>query len=70
MAFVQQPRQPTDGAISVFRLPGDKVSIGVVDDGREFAIPMSEHNAARVLGALALLLGVRLNAQDAKGIRY
>lgn len=72
MAFKQAERLPTDGRVEVSLPPAHpgliRVSVDDADDtGGSFLI--SEYNASRVLCGLALLLGIRINAQDAKGIK-
>jgi len=63
--FVQAERQPGDGAIEVYRHNADTI---LVAHGGEVLL-VSEYNAARILAALALVLGVRLNREDAKAIK-
>ncbi len=71
MAFKQAERLPSDGPVSVTQSNVDGTVIVSVDDEHETGgfIKLSPYNASRVLSGLALLLGIRLNAQDAKGIK-
>lgn len=63
--FVQSERKPGDGRISVEREVGDQILISHDVD----SLVVSEYNASRILAALALILGVRLNREDEKALR-
>lgn len=76
--FVQAERRPTDGAIHITRVDhhqgSGEDSILIGHEGTPLAcngesITLSEYNAARVLAGLAVILGVRLNREDAKRIK-
>lgn len=69
MPYKQPPRSPHDGAIGVDRITGGKLVISVETNGDTQSVICSEYNASRILGALAVILGVRLNSQDAKSIK-
>lgn len=68
--FKQAPRTERDGPFTI-HWPGDDgtVIISVTDNGAEQTIRMSEYNAARLLGGLALVLGVPLSARVSKAIK-
>lgn len=63
--FVQGSRQPGDGAIWVHRHNEGNILIAHADK----MLLVSEYNAARILASLALILGVRINREDAKAIK-
>lgn len=69
MAYQQPPRADHDGPVTVRRLEADGIRIAVTTNGTTEAIECSEYNASRVLGTLAVLLGVRIVPADAKGIK-
>jgi hypothetical protein len=69
MSDLQPPRQPCDGAVSVNLSPDDEVIVNVTPNGNEQAIVMSEYNAWRVFGMLALVLGVSLPRKIANSIK-
>jgi hypothetical protein len=66
----KQPlRGPGDGPVDVCRAPKDHIAISVTTNGEQQGIVMSEYNAWRVFGLLALLLGVRLSDKVSKAIK-
>lgn len=67
--FKQADRLPADGAVRVAVCGEQHLTIEVTNDGRVESIMVSEFNASRVLAMLSLLLGVRLDKTDAKGIK-
>lgn len=67
--FKQADRAPEDGPMSVTR-EGKKIRIAVTTGGTEESILVTEYNAARVLGALSLLLEAPLSKQVAKAIKF
>lgn len=70
MAFVQAARLDTDGMVHVTRLESEgKLMLSVVDDGTEHTVVMSEFNAARAFGMLALMLGISLPKATGKAIK-
>lgn len=66
----QPPRQPGDGPINIAVPREGYVTITVTTDGQEEAITMGEHNAWRVFGSLALLLGIPLSAKVGEAIKF
>lgn len=61
MSFEQAPRRPEDGSVSILRAHDQELLlVKVTHDGQEQTIVMSEYNAARVFGMLALMLGIEL----------
>lgn len=68
-AFRQQPRREADGPVAIDRDANDMLVISATTAGEQRAIRVSEYNASRLLGMLALMLGVRLNPTDAKAIK-
>ena len=69
MNFKQPPRGPADGGMHVAYINDDTLVIAVDHAGDAQSLILSEYNASRVVAALALLLGIRLNSQDAKAIK-
>lgn len=80
--FEQAYRLPTDGPVSVSRTPtpqpgGSKADLiqiyhqgpDLMKESENCSIQLSEYNAARVLVMLSVILGVRLNREDAKRIQ-
>lgn len=67
--FKQAERLPADGPINVGITDGDRIMIAVTNGEQHSMIVMSEYNASRVMAALSMILGVRINAVDAKAIR-
>lgn len=67
-------RKPTDGAVSVERIFGNDpvadLALAVVTDGTEQRITMSEHNAWRAFGMLAVMLGIPLPKDIGKAIKF
>lgn len=69
MADGKQPdRGPDDGPISVNRI-GEALVITARQGALETRCEMSEYNAWRVFGCLAVMLGVRLPAKIGKAIK-
>jgi hypothetical protein len=69
MSEIQQPpREPCDGQVSVNRHK-DELCISVTHNGQDQGLVMSEYNAWRVFGMLAMLLGVSLPKKIAKAIK-
>lgn len=65
---LQQPaRSPVDGPIAVRRI-GDVIIIEAKQGGIETRVEMSEYNAWRAFGCLALMLEIPLSPQVAKAI--
>jgi hypothetical protein len=58
--LVMPGRLLTDGPVSVRRGGTRDIQVSVVNAGHESAIEMSEHNAWRLFGSLALMLGIPL----------
>jgi len=77
VAYVQPPRDKADGPLGAERFPKTmgtfggvgRIQLHVETCGEDESIVCSEHNAARLLVALAMVLGVRINAADLKGIK-
>lgn len=65
----QPERGPLDGPVSVNRY-GDAFVITAKQGALETTCEVSEHNAWRLFGLLALMLGVSLPTKIAKGIRF
>ena len=70
MAFKQAPRTPIDGPMGVNRIDNDTLVVNVTHNGEEQSLVMSEHNAARVFGGLALMLGITLPSTLGKAIKF
>ncbi len=69
MSFKQADRHPDDGPISVNKLEGGRISVTVSNGSEMGQLIMSEYNASRVVGALSLLLGIRINVEDSKRLK-
>ena len=69
MAFVQAPRSDTDGPVSVKRPDDGFVVVEVTSAGKVESILMSEYNASRVFGMLAVMLGIPLSRDVGKAIK-
>lgn len=69
MDFVQAPRRPEDGAISVSRVEPGMLRLSVVTDGQEETITLSEYNAARIFAGIALMLHIPLGRAVGKAIK-
>lgn len=67
--FVQAPRQPTDGPVAINRNDDDSLTIVATTDGIDGSIRVSEYNAARLFGMLALMLGIDLPSSLGKAIK-
>ncbi len=67
--FQQQARQPGDGQVAVQAMGNGRLALCVDDADGNFAVFMSEHNAARVVALLATYLRIRLNPKDANNIK-
>lgn len=69
---IQPERTPKCGAMSVQRGFSDDevITITCTHDGQETHVVMSEFNAWRVFGTLALILGIKLSSKIAKGIKF
>ena len=67
--FKQAERTAEDGPMSVTR-EGKKIRIAVATGGVSESILVTEYNAARVLGALALILEAPLSKSVAKAIKF
>lgn len=67
----QAPRTAVDGPVGVKRvLVGSReLYVDVTHDGKLQQIVMSEHNAARLCGMLAMMLEIELPAKIAKEIK-
>jgi len=63
-------RDADDGAVEVRREPGGKIAIVIEHVNVSEALRMSPHNAWRVFGMLAVMLGIPLPAKIAKAIRF
>lgn len=68
--FKQAPRLSTDGAVSVSRTRDDHIQMACETAGVTASLIASEHNASRLLGMLALMLGVKISKADAKEIKF
>ena len=64
----QPERKPWDGPVEVLRV-GDYISVSATDQATKSTIMMSEYNAWRVFGMLAVILGVPLPKYIAKAIK-
>jgi hypothetical protein len=64
------PRVSGDGAISVRRPEPGRLLISVIDDGNECNVDVSDHNAWRLFGMLAFMLGIKLPDSIAKAIKF
>lgn len=64
----QPERKPWDGPIKVQRI-GDYISISVEQNSEAQGMKISEYNAWRVFGMLAVILGVPLPKYIAKAIK-
>ena len=63
-------RQPTDGPVRVARLlDGRLMEISVETDGVTGTLALSEHNAWRVFGMLALMLEIPLPPRIGEAIK-
>jgi hypothetical protein len=62
-------RQPGDGAVSASRPVPDKLAVTVTTDGKMQSLVMSEYNAARLFGMLALMLEIPLPRAVAKSVQ-
>lgn len=69
MPFQMPERQPNDGEVNLRRLDKGKIQVSVMTDGNLEGITMSEYNAARVFGILALFLEIPLPKSLAKQIK-
>lgn len=70
MPYEQPKRSALDGPISAHRVGStDLLELVVETQGVTERITCTEYNASRLFAALAILLGVRINAQDAKAIK-
>jgi hypothetical protein len=67
--FVQAERRLEDGAISVSRGAPGMLHLSVVTDGKEEGITLSEYNAARIFGCIAVMLGIPLGNKVGKAIK-
>lgn len=67
----QPERGPEDGQVTITRAHDDpsKILIAVVHSGIEREIRMTEHNAWRVFGMLAFMLGIKLPVKLLKAIK-
>ena len=66
----QPPRGPEDGAVNLKReRNAPRLVLEVEQDGKSTRVVMSEHNAWRAFGLLAVVLGIKLPAKLAKGIK-
>ncbi len=67
----QPPRQPTDGPVSV-RNPDDAAGFTIEEThgGETRTITLSPHNAHRIFGMMAMMLGVKLPPKVAKDIKF
>lgn len=65
----QQPaRGPEDGPV-VVRWIGDLLEIEATGAGGTESVIMSQYNAFRIFGMMAMALGIKLPASVAKGIK-
>ncbi len=69
MAFKQAERTTEDGPMSVTR-EGKKIRIAAETGGATESMLVTEYNAARVLGALSLILEAPLSKSVAKAIKF
>lgn len=67
--FVQAKRLPGDGPVSVYRVNDERLKISSTTDGVEESITLSDYNASRVFGILALMLGIKLSNKLLKAIK-
>lgn len=65
----QPKRKPSDGPVGVKRCGEDGIAITATRYGVEGILIMSEYNAWRVFGLLALMLGVRLPKKVSETIK-
>jgi hypothetical protein len=68
-AFKQAARIPTDGAVEINRDGEGRLWIHATDSGEERSICVSDFNAARLVGLLALMLSMPLPSKLAKAIK-
>lgn len=69
MPFTMPERTPEEGAIGV-SCDKQEITISVTHHGVEQHLRMGHHNAARVLGALSMLLDAPLQKSVAKQIKF
>lgn len=69
MTFKQAERAPHDGPVGVERR-GDRIWITCETMGKTQAIDASLYNAARIFGALAVILGIKLSSAVSKAIKF
>lgn len=67
--FVQPPRTPSDGAVSVRHPTDDIIEIEVTTNGVTSNISMSTYNATRVFAMLSLMLRIPLSTAVGKAIK-
>lgn len=65
----QPPRGEKDGPVGVRRLEDETLAISATYDGTERSIVVSEYNAWRIFGTLAMFLGVKLPKKLAESIK-
>ena len=70
MAKQMPPRKPEDGPVSANRSGEDRITLTVSHLGEMQQITMSEYNAWRAFGMLALMLGISLPKKLAETIRF
>jgi hypothetical protein len=63
-------RKPSDGPMSVNRPSDGEIAISVTTNGEMSGITMSEFNAWRVFGSLAIMLGIPLSKEAGKAIKF
>lgn len=64
----QPKREPGDGPVAVNRF-GGKILVSNTVDGVSSTVELSEYNAWRVFGMLAVILGVQLPKNIAQAIK-
>ena len=70
MSNLRMPdRQPTDGPVSATRENGN-IRIAVETAGERRSILMGEHNAWRIFGLLAVMLGLPMTKEVGKAIKF
>lgn len=73
VATTQPPRLATDGAVSVERVAlyhgAEGLLVTVTDGDTTASVHMGIHNAWRIFGLLAFMLGIQLPSKLVKAIR-
>lgn len=63
-------RKPSDGPMGVSRPGPEQITITATTDGEMQSITMSDYNAWRTLGVLAMMLGIPLSKEVGKAIKF